>query len=48
MLLSWDIDEANAEKAYDFITDHGKKKMDCKSIKIQIPIIKFFLFFVFR
>jgi hypothetical protein len=35
MLLSWDIDEANAEKAYDFITEHGKKKMDCKSIKIQ-------------
>jgi hypothetical protein len=30
MLLSWDIDEANAAKAYDFITDHGKKKMDCK------------------
>jgi hypothetical protein len=30
MLISWDIDEANAEKAYDFITEHGKKKMDCK------------------
>ena len=30
MLLSWDIDEACAGKAYDFITDHGAKKMDCK------------------
>jgi hypothetical protein len=29
MLISWDIDEANAEKAYDFITEHGKKRMDC-------------------
>jgi hypothetical protein len=29
MLMSWDIDEANSEKAYDFITDHGKKRMDC-------------------
>jgi Ca2+-binding EF-hand superfamily protein len=28
MLLSWDIEEDNAEKAYDFITEHGKKKMD--------------------
>ncbi|CAF1071172.1 unnamed protein product [Didymodactylos carnosus] len=28
MLISWDIDEAAAEKAYDFITDHGKKPMD--------------------
>ncbi|CAF2391830.1 unnamed protein product [Rotaria sp. Silwood2] len=28
MLLSWDIDEENASKAYDFVTDHGKKKMD--------------------
>jgi hypothetical protein len=32
MLLSWDIDEACAEKAYDFITDNGKKHMDCKLI----------------
>ena len=31
MLLSWDIDEGCAGKAYDFITDHGQKKMDCKS-----------------
>lgn len=30
MLLSWDIDEDNAAKAYDFITESGKKKMDCK------------------
>ena len=30
MLLSWDIDETCAEKAYDFITEHGQKKMDCK------------------
>lgn len=29
MLISWDIDESSAEKAYDFITDHGKKRMDC-------------------
>lgn len=29
MLISWDIDEASAEKAYDFITEHGKKRMDC-------------------
>jgi len=29
MLLSWDIDESAAEKAYDFITEHGQKKMDC-------------------
>ena len=32
MLISWDIDETSAEKAYDFITDHGQKKMDCKLI----------------
>lgn len=32
MLISWDIDEASAEKAFDFITDHGQKKMDCKLI----------------
>ncbi len=31
MLLSWEIDENNAEKAYDFITENGQKKMDCKS-----------------
>jgi hypothetical protein len=31
MLLSWDIEQTDAEKAYDFITEHGKKKMDCKS-----------------
>lgn len=30
MLISWDIDEASAEKAYDYITEHGKKRMDCK------------------
>ncbi len=30
MLLSWDIEEGAAEKAYDFITELGKKKMDCK------------------
>ena len=30
MLISWDIDESSAEKAYDFITEHGQKKMDCK------------------
>ena len=29
MLISWDIDESSAEKAYDFITEHGKKHMDC-------------------
>jgi len=28
MLISWDIDETSAEKAFDFITDHGKKHMD--------------------
>ncbi|CAF3264938.1 unnamed protein product [Rotaria socialis] len=28
MLISWDIDESSSEKAYDFITEHGKKKMD--------------------
>ena len=32
MLISWDIDESSAEKAYDFITEHGQKRMDCKSI----------------
>jgi hypothetical protein len=31
MLLSWDIEQTDAEKAYDFITEYGKKKMDCKS-----------------
>ncbi len=45
MLLSWDIEEDNAEKAYDFITEHGKKKMDCKSIEIKILIIKSLFFF---
>jgi len=30
MLISWDIDESSAEKAYDYITEHGKKRMDCK------------------
>lgn len=30
MLLAWDIDEDAAAKAYDFITENGKKKMDCK------------------
>ena len=29
MLISWDIDESSAEKGYDFITEHGKKRMDC-------------------
>lgn len=29
MLLSWDIDFDAACTAYDFITDHGKKHMDC-------------------
>ena len=29
MLISWDIDETSAEKAFDFITEHGKKHMDC-------------------
>jgi hypothetical protein len=29
MLISWDIDEASAEKAYDYMTEHGKKRMDC-------------------
>ncbi len=33
MLISWDIDEASAEKAYDYITEHGKKRMDCMSKK---------------
>jgi hypothetical protein len=33
MLISWDIEETNAEKAYDFITEHGKKHMDCMSQK---------------
>ena len=32
MLISWDIEETDAEKAYDFITEHGQKKMDCKEI----------------
>ena len=31
MLISWDIDETSAEKAYDFITEHGQKRMDCMS-----------------
>ena len=30
MLISWYIDEATAEKLYDFITENGKKAMDCK------------------
>lgn len=34
MLISWDIDESSAEKAYDYITEHGKKKMDCKNMFI--------------
>lgn len=34
MLISWDIDESSAEKAYDFITEHGKKRMDCTYILI--------------
>jgi len=34
MLISWDIEEAHAEKAYDFITDHGKKHMDCMFIVV--------------
>ncbi len=29
MLISWDIDESSAEKAYAFITEHGNKRMDC-------------------
>ncbi|CAF1137646.1 unnamed protein product [Adineta steineri] len=28
LLISWDIDEASAGKAYDYITEHGKKNMD--------------------
>ncbi|CAF0760398.1 unnamed protein product [Didymodactylos carnosus] len=28
MLISWDIEEEAAGKAYDFITDNGKKTMD--------------------
>ncbi len=45
MLISWDIDEANSEKAYDFITDHGKKHMDCMLRKKQnlLLFISFFL-----
>jgi len=39
MLISWDIEEINAEKAYDFITEHGKKHMDCMSKKTN----RFFL-----
>ena len=31
MLLSWDIDQESAGAAYDFITEHGKRRMDCKS-----------------
>ena len=46
MLISWDIDEPSAEKAYDFITDHGKKRMDCMSRKITRPLgSKCFLLF---
>lgn len=30
MLLSWDIEPEASAVAYDFITEHGKKRMDCK------------------
>ena len=42
MLISWDIDETSAEKAFDFITDHGKKHMDCKK-----NFFRFYLFIYF-
>jgi hypothetical protein len=45
MLISWDIEETNAEKAYDFITEHGKKHMDCTlQKKLLFPMFDFFIF----
>ena len=48
MLISWDIDEKSAEKAFDFITDHGQKRMDCelnsKSSLVTLDSISSFFF----
>jgi hypothetical protein len=46
MLISWDIDESSAEKAYDFITEHGKKRMDCMSIEKSFFVEVLFILFL--
>ena len=49
MLLAWDIDFDAAGTAYDYITEHGKKHMDCKwkkpSLVLLVPTIVFLALF---